>query len=222
MNVHTYHVLLLNNKDTAEWWLENFYDYEVNYIVLTADGTYPKDEQIRNDVWGMIAKDEHKSLVVIGRDAIKSITTNKRIWLDPLLLHDLRSEWYHLPDSEFFEESKFGLTPKKLVNLIFCLMDQTNLRPDERPRDPWNSYAYKSHDHDENTSWTNWMARLVSGKNHTINCIRNEDGCEAYIDGWSDAVGSITIKDDEMYTWVDSKYEWLDIESLMKKNINRE
>ena len=77
MNVHTYHVLLLNNKDTAEWWLENFYDYEVNYIVLTADGTYPKDEQIRNDVWGMIAKDEHKSLVVIGRDAIKSITTNK-------------------------------------------------------------------------------------------------------------------------------------------------
>ena len=158
---HFKHLLLLTDDKTAQYWMDNFYSYETNFIILTADDTWPKDPDVRKAAWDKVYNDEHKMLLVIGAHNLAKVRdVKKKIFLDPILLTDIRGEEYDLPNSDFFEEMKFNYTPKQFVGLIFCLFDQTMFGPEERSEEVVGHPEFKQ---------GTWISKLVSKKDERWN-----------------------------------------------------
>jgi len=66
-------ILFVENKDAAEFFLKEIYKYEVGYLIVSADGSYPVDASIKNEVWGLINKGHIKTCLVVGTSHLDKV-----------------------------------------------------------------------------------------------------------------------------------------------------
>ena len=59
-------ILILPNKTVADYFIKELYIYNINFIILTLDKTYPVDDTLRKEIWSIVETDE--TLIVLMMD----------------------------------------------------------------------------------------------------------------------------------------------------------
>lgn len=82
-------IIFLNNDNAAKYYRENIYPHEIGTLIVTADKTWPKDPEIRKEVWNAIEKNEIKCCIAIGTDKLNMINHINNLYvIDQFLEND--------------------------------------------------------------------------------------------------------------------------------------
>ena len=79
MNINYKNIVLLKTEKIADFFVKELYPYHISYIILTGDNSYPKDKNIRKQVWNTIYSKEDVSIIVIGKESLSKLKKAKTI-----------------------------------------------------------------------------------------------------------------------------------------------
>jgi len=128
MNKYLFHVVL-PNEELADWFLENFYPYSMKLLVVTCDGSYPKDPELRKNVWESFENDPNIQIMVFGYlpPDINPKTTAV-IYLNDLLRYELRSK-FNYENQDYGKKRQLNLTPINFMHLVSMIAINFQARP---------------------------------------------------------------------------------------------
>ena len=129
MNINYKNIVLLKTEKTADFFVKELYPYHISYIILTGDNSYPKDKNIRKQVWNTIYSKEDVSIIVIGKESLsklKKAKTNRIFVLDDLLLCDLLDLESGGALKYYIENRRLNFNKINFINLIYCFFETDN------------------------------------------------------------------------------------------------
>jgi hypothetical protein len=112
-------ITVVKSAETAELFMQTIYNWWADTIVVSADGTYPKDIQLKELVLSRLQTDLDVPVVVFGATCIPElgIVSNKTLTMDAFFMADL----YRFDSSESifnWDERKIGTFISKWAEQI--------------------------------------------------------------------------------------------------------
>jgi GNAT superfamily N-acetyltransferase len=217
-------VVFLENEKVADYFVKNLYPYHSNFIIMTADKKYPKDESLNKKMWNLLETDKNVTIAVLGRGCAKALSNVKseRIYvLDHLLAFDMRKLGYGLVDTEYNRNKKINFNKVNFMNLIHTTLINNKNQWHHQSEAVDGSRAYSSFEIDDDCrSVPNWKAVLISNISpNEIYQVDDELTWEEIEEVWRKELwpGRRTpIKQMSSMTWIQPDYIDTDMEIYKK------
>jgi GNAT superfamily N-acetyltransferase len=85
-------IVFIENKKMADYFYDKFYKHGLEYIIVTGDGSYPKDPDIKKHIWHKIKTDVNVSIVAFSKKSMQYLVnaaTLNIIVLQDILENDI-------------------------------------------------------------------------------------------------------------------------------------
>ena len=114
-------ILFLEDKRTADFFIDEIYKHNVELLIVTGDNTYPEDKEYREEATNRILNDETIQIVVLSRHSMKHLINAKTTNI--LLLHDLIESNLIHSDKRYIQNYNIGFNKQQLAWIIHvCLL----------------------------------------------------------------------------------------------------
>ena len=114
-------ILILQNKAIADYFIKELYVYNMSFLIVTMDDSYPFDKSIRKSVWHEIETNKKLIILIIGNIDTNKITikTSSVMVLNKFLETDLIYNDERWPSQMYKEKIKLNFTKEKFLNFIY-------------------------------------------------------------------------------------------------------
>ena len=127
-NKYSKHIIL-PTEELADWFFENLYPYHIKFSIVTADGVYPKDKELREAIWNSFEDDPTVQIITFGElpeetiTKIKNAKTTSVYNLNSLLRYELR-KFYPFQNQEYGARLKLDFNPASFMKLLHHITDK--------------------------------------------------------------------------------------------------
>ena len=155
-------IIFLENKVVGDYFYDNFYKHGVEYIIVTGDGSYPKDIEVKAYMWDRIKNDPNVNIIIFSKKSMQYLvnapTSNITI-LHDLLENDITKDKCF---NDYTENYKFNFNEISFSYIIHRLFLKTNSVYDKKVNLLGNkNIDMFDYNKETNSSKVKWQAVLI-------------------------------------------------------------
>jgi hypothetical protein len=113
-------ITILRSEKSAQTFLDKIYPHWTDTIVVTADGVFPKSQQLKEAALSLLSSEDKLPVVVFGATSLESIpvVSSKKLIMDEFLNNDM----YRFDTAE----SAFNWNERSIAMFCFIWVNQNN------------------------------------------------------------------------------------------------